>query len=168
MPTFTGTQSTASGPDLEDGYYDSKIRETETVEGKWGPQVQVQFECIDEVDRDGNPVEFRGWFTIPTDKQGNVQPVRVGKPLGNLFSAALFAGEPYPEGTSLDTDDLIGRIVRVNWGEYTNRDGVKKVGVIAVKASKKNKTPAATGAKAGTLRKRLVDDDDDDDDLDDA
>lgn len=162
MATFTGTQK-AAGPDLEDGYYDARIREIETVEGKWGDQIQVQFECLDETDRDGRPVEFRGWFSIPTDKEGNIQPIRVGRPLGNLFSAALFAGEPYPEGTSLDTDDLLGRVVRVNWGEYTNRDGVKKTGIIAVKASKRNKQPAATAAKNGTLRKRLVDDDDDDD-----
>ena len=79
MPTFTGTQK-ASGPDLEDGYYDAKIREIEIVDGKWGPQLQVQFECLDEADGDGKPAEFRGWFSVPTDKSGNVQPIRVGKP----------------------------------------------------------------------------------------
>ena len=171
MATFTGTQK-GSGPDLEDGYYDAKIVEAEQIEGNFGPQVEVRFQCLDEKREDGTPIEFLNWYTVPTNKAGAVQPVKVGTKLGDLFSAALFDGEPYPEETELDTEDLVGVVVRVNWGEYmtkpfNGRPAMKKTGVIAVKKSKRNKTPAASGAKNGTLRKRLVDDDDDDD-LDDA
>jgi hypothetical protein len=174
MPTFTGTQTQASGPpDLEDGYYDAAIAEVAMVQGKFDEQLQVRFRCLDEKTDNGEPVEFMNWYTPPKDQSGAHLPIRIGTKLGDLFSAALFDGEPYPEGTSLNTDDLIGRVVRVNWGEYmtkpfNGRPAMQKTGVIGVKKSKRNKQPVAAAAKGGTLRKRLVDDDDDDSDLEDA
>jgi hypothetical protein len=160
MPTFTGTQK-AAGPNLEDGYYECVITEATEVEGNFGPQVEVRFKVVPGEEGEGE--EFINWYSIYTNKAGDVQPVRVGTMLGDLFSAALFSGEPYPEGTDLDTDELPRKRVRVNFGEYTvKKTGMKKRGVIAVKASKR-KAAAAVKAATASVRARLVDEDADDD-----
>jgi len=176
MATFTGTQEErVFNLGLEDGSYDLKIVEVEEEDGTFGPQTRVRFRVIDHENDEGEPVEFNNWYTHPINKNtGKMDPIRVGTVFGTLFSAALFNGEPFPEGTPLDTDDLMGKSVRALMGDYMTkaRPGYpsrKKFGILSMKASKRNKPPAATGAKNGTLRKRLVDDDDDDDsDLDDA
>lgn len=176
MPTFTGTQEEkVFDLGLEDGAYDLKIVDaSEDTSGNFGPQLKVTYEVIGYERDDGSPVTFMNWYSYPINKDtGKIAPVRVGTEFGNLFSAALFAGEPYPEGTELDTDDLVGRTVRALLGTYMTKaqpgyPSKKKFGILrgSMKASKKNKQTAP--AKNGTLRKRLVDDDEDDDDLDDA
>jgi hypothetical protein len=178
MPTFTGTQEErVFDLGLEDGSYDLKIMETTEETGNFGPQLRVRFRVLDHENDEGEPIEFSNWYTYPINKTtGRMDPVRVGTEFGNLFSAALFNGEPYPEGTELDTDDLVGRTVRVLLGTYMTKaqpgyPSKKKFGILrgTMKASKKKKAaPVEAAPKADTLRKRLVDDDDDDDDLADA
>jgi hypothetical protein len=178
MPTFTGTQEERKFDlGLEDGAYDLKVVSTEETQGDYGPQLQVRYQVVGYERDDGEPIEFNHWYGYPINKTTKeVDPVRIGTELGNLFSAALFDGEPYPEGTPLDSDDLIGRTVRALLGTYMTkgdrgRPAKEKFGILrgTMKAAKKKKAaPVEAAPKTGTLRKRLVDDDDDDADLEDA
>jgi hypothetical protein len=168
MPTFAGTQQ-AAGPDLEDGSYEVIITEAQQEDGQYGPQVRVRFRVAKGQEGEGQ--EFNSWYSLYTNKTtGAIEPIRVGSKFGDLFSAALYGGEPFPEGAELDTDDLINKRVKVLWGEYRKKNGTIGTGVLSVKAAKKKPTagavaPPLNGGKS--LRSRLVDDDDDSD-LDDA
>lgn len=162
MPTFAGTQK-SSGPSLEDGSYEAIITEAVQEEGQYGPQVKVRFRVAKGQEGEGE--EFNTWYSLYTKSDGSVEPIRVGTKFGDLFSAALYGGEPYPEGADLDTDDLIQKRVKVLWGEYTKKNGTKGSGVLSVKAVKKK--AVAAPAPNGSLKKRLVVDDEDDLDVDD-
>jgi len=162
MATLTGTQQ-AAGASIEDGSYEVLITEVVVEDGQYGPQIKTRLRVTKGQDGEGE--EFNAWFTLYQNKTtGAIEPIRVGSKTGDLFSAALYGGEPFPEGADLDTDDLIQKCIRILYGERTTKNGQKKRDVLTIKAAKKRTPepePVAAAAPARTVRQRLTDEDDD-------
>ena len=95
-------------PIVQTGEYVSTIKRIEEVEGKFPdkngeikPQLQVEFDLGKNAA--GEDQQLRGWFSL------------YFSPKSKLFSlaTAAFGGKAIPETYNLNTDDLLGRKVRL-------------------------------------------------------
>lgn len=112
------------------GEYPAKVASVEEVEGKYGPQLKINFD-LTAPGLEGR--KLAAWTN---------RIFAHGKPLFTLAEAAF--GAPIPEGYALNTDDVVGRPLRLVIVEKT-KDGKTFSRVEGYKpAAKKVKAPAPT------------------------
>lgn len=86
---------------IEMGAYDARVKSVEDVEGQFGPQVKFVFELVGG-DYDGQTLW--GWCSATYSTQSK---------LYDWTKAILFGGNAPPLGHILNTNDFVGRPVRI-------------------------------------------------------
>jgi len=138
-------------PDVDPGVYEAIITAVEEAEGgdpkydKGYPREVITYQVKGLMDDDGKPLTLKQWVTVYTDGQ---RPASV---LYGTLAAVLYGGEVIPEGEDIDTDDLVGKPCRIQWGKKDRGEGM---GITAVYPAKK---AAATAGRGRTVTQADID-----------